>query len=221
MATVYGICLLVGGVLVFVTVFMGGDADADVDADVDLDADIDVDVDADADFDADGDVDGSADIKGDVGGLSTGIWLPFFSLRFWIFGTAFFGLTGVLLTLLAPYLQLQSDLLISLLSAGLGLSIGAASAYAFKWLKHSESNSLVQQKHYIGRTATVTLPVDADSKGKIVLEFGNQHIDFIAETDDPNGFQKGDRVTVIEVHEGIARVIQRPPEFEPLPEPKP
>lgn len=214
MATVYGICLFVGGILVFVTVFLGGDADADVD--IDADVDVDVDADIDADVDADADVHGEADIKGDTD-FSSGIWLPIFSLRFWIFGTAFFGLTGVLLTLLAPYLQLNSELWIALLSSALGLSIGAASAYAFQWLKRSESNSMVRQKDYIGRTATVTLPVDATSKGKILLEFGNQQIDFIAETDDTNGFQKGDLVTVIEIHDGIARVIKRPPEFAPLP----
>ncbi len=212
MATVYGICLLVGGVLVFVTVFLGGDADAGVE----IDADVDVDVDAGIDADADAAVHGEADIKGEAD-FSTGIWLPFFSLRFWIFGTAFFGLTGVLLTLLAPYLQWNSELWIALVSSVLGLSISAASAYTFQWLKRNESNSMVRQKDYIGRTATVTLPVDARSKGKILLDFGNQQIDFIAETDDTNGFQKGDLVTVIEIHDGVARVIQRPPEFAPLP----
>jgi len=44
----------------------------------------------------------------------------------------------------------------------------------------------------------------------------NESIDLIAETDETQIFQKGDDVTIIDLNEGTAQVILRPPEFKPL-----
>ena len=48
------------------------------------------------------DVDGDVEVDKDFGieGDAAAVWLPFLSMRFWVFGSAFFGLFGTLATLL-------------------------------------------------------------------------------------------------------------------------
>ena len=88
MLPIYLVTLIVGGVLVLVSVFLGdSDTDADVAADIDVDADLDLAAGADVD------ADGSLDV-GLIDALQA--WLPFTSMRFWTFFAAFFGLTGSL-----------------------------------------------------------------------------------------------------------------------------
>ena len=98
-----------GGLFVAASVFFGdhdtdsdadfdADLDTDFDADLDIDADIDVDVDADIDVDADHSIADIVHAGGDA--AHDALWLPFFSLRFWTFSLASFGLTGTLLQLL-------------------------------------------------------------------------------------------------------------------------
>ncbi len=194
---------MVGGLLILITVMFGGDTDVDLDADMDMDIDLDADMDMDIDLDADAGE--NFNIKPDI---DTGLWLPFFSLRFWIFGSAFFGLTGVLLTNLRSLTGFEGQFMIAFVSTVTGLFTGTASAYTFQWLKKSEANSMVKIQHYIGRTAHITLPFDAQSKGKIKLDINSQQLDFIAETDEPQGFQRDDLVTIIAIEDGIARVVK-------------
>ena len=90
--------------------------DIDADAEVDMDADVDVDVDADLDVDHDADVAPSVD-------TADALWLPFLSLRFWLFFVAFFGLVGTMLTTLVLE-PTQWGL-------GLGISLGVGFVFGF------------------------------------------------------------------------------------------
>ena len=82
--------LTLGGVFILTSIFFG-DADTDVDAIMDLDMDLDLDADEAA----------LAVFQDPSDAISdTGTWIPFFSLRFWTFALASFGLAGTLLELL-------------------------------------------------------------------------------------------------------------------------
>lgn len=211
MGTLYAICLVVGGILVLTSIVLGGaDLEADADASFELDAHVDADMDADIDIDADADIDidAESDIHDfDKGDIDTGIWLPFFSLRFWIFGSAFFGLTGTTLTLLGGPLGV-GFLFTLLCSIGMGLGAGMGSAYLFRTLQKQQVNSMVTPRQMVGRTAQVSLPVDKDSKGKIFLTIGDERIDFIAVTDEEEGFQRGEEAFVIQIKNGEARIVK-------------
>jgi hypothetical protein len=136
---VYVASLVVGGILLLASLFLGGghsdalDTDADLDADTDLDIDADADVDVDADVDADADADGHLDADG-VGE----VWIPFFSMRFWVFFLAFFGLTGTLLQLL----EMSGGTMTLIISLAVGLTTGLGAAYTMRWLKKTEVGTL-------------------------------------------------------------------------------
>ena len=53
----------------------------------------------------------------------------------------------------------------------------------------------------IGLCATVELPFDGDSKGKVRVNVKGSMVDLIAITDDPSRFQVGDRVLIIQMED--------------------
>lgn len=213
MGTIYGVCLLVGGVLVLTSIFLGGhgdmDADMDASADLALEADFDADLDADFDIDADGDIhfDADHDIHSvDKADFDAGVWLPFLSLRFWIFGSAFFGLTGTVLQLLQGPLGVSS-LLIHVASALMGVSVGTGTAYLFRALQRQEVNSMITPRQMVGQVAKVSIPIDNKNKGKIKLLINGERIDMIAHTEEEDDFKQGDEAFVIAIRDGEARVV--------------
>jgi hypothetical protein len=86
--------LVAGGVLLVASLF-GADQDAD----------------ADADIGADGDVDADAGHEGLAHGDLGGFVAVFISLRFWTFFATFFGLTGVVFTVLLDINRLATIVL--------------------------------------------------------------------------------------------------------------
>ncbi len=79
MLTLYLVCLVLGGVLIAVSIFGGGDADVDVAADADVDL---------------------GEVDAETGGEGVVAAARFLSMRNLVFFLAFFGLAGTLLTLL-------------------------------------------------------------------------------------------------------------------------
>jgi membrane protein implicated in regulation of membrane protease activity len=130
------------------------------------------------------------------------LWLPIFSLRFWIFAVCFFGLTGVLLS--------RTDLLppqVLLLAVGVGVICGSIVAIILRQLGRRRIDSLVRETDYVGLSGTVEIPFDANSRGKIQLYIRGTTLGVVALTDDPQGFQPGDRVFVVSMSKNRAWVI--------------
>ncbi|MAT38323.1 MAG: hypothetical protein CL946_01825, partial [Ectothiorhodospiraceae bacterium] len=122
MLTLYLVCLGFGGILLALQMLTGGsdmdhDAGADIDHDLDMHTDVDHsldigdgEVDLSTDVDADTSVDLQSDVGHDIHPMHTGTApehvqpqdvgdsIKFFSLRTVIFFTAFFGLTGSVLS---------------------------------------------------------------------------------------------------------------------------
>jgi membrane-bound ClpP family serine protease len=65
--------------------------------------------------------------------------------------------------------------------------------------RNTEIDSLVRPQDLIGISGVVEIPFDRHSRGKVRVNVKSSLIDFIALTDDPKGFQTGDRVLVIEM----------------------
>jgi len=194
MLTIYLITLLTGGLLVATSALLG-DADVDTDLDVDADLDVDGDVDADIDADADADID-----SGGLGGLGDAVqaWLPFASMRFWTFGAAFFGLTGVLLETASPL----SGLSAGLVSGAVGYLCGTGATRIIRALRKQRVDSSVGELDFLGAQGRVLLTVKQGQPGKIRLELKGRTIDLMAETPDGEPLTPGQPVIVFDVVTG-------------------
>jgi membrane protein implicated in regulation of membrane protease activity len=192
---VYIAALVLGGVLLGASLLLGHDGDADVDVDVDADVDLDS---------PDADVDLHADVEGhDAGGFGD-IWLPFASLRFWVFFLTFFGLTGTVLAFFA--LAGRWPTLVAAL--GMGAGVGLAAAYAVRKLKQQVVGEIAGVEDYKGLEATVLLPIAADGRGKVRLTVRDQTVDLMARGEQGQAYAVGERVLVIDVAEGELRVVR-------------
>lgn len=204
MLTTYLICLVSGGTLVLVTVAFGGDADSDVD----IDTDVDVDMDLDADLDADLDVE--SDLGTSTGDLATQVWLPFFSLRFWIFASAFFGLTGTLLTYAEQWslIDVLGRTHIAIIAGVMGLFAGGTLAYLLRYLQSKDVSSMVAQRDFLGRSAKVVVAIAPGGTGKIALSLNDAPLEMLAESRENVRIESGETVFIRAIHEGNAVVVR-------------
>ncbi|MGG6239826.1 hypothetical protein ACQ4N7_14465 [Nodosilinea sp. AN01ver1] len=181
---VYGLCFTVGGIFVLLAAAGGLDG-VDFAADFDIDAEMPVDVD---------DIDVGTQIDQTLTALRNRWWLPFLSLRFWTFALCFFGLTGLLLTWVQPDL---ARWLTTLLALMMGLFCGLVAALVLRSLARQPVSSLIRPDELTGQIATVEIPFDAHSRGKVCLRLRDSTISFFAMTQEEREFQKGDSVLVV------------------------
>ncbi|PSN15922.1 NfeD-like protein [filamentous cyanobacterium CCT1] len=181
---VYGLCFIVGGIFVLLAAVGGLDG-------VDFAADFDVDVETPVNVD---DIDVGTQIDQTLTALRNRWWLPFLSLRFWTFALCFFGLTGLLLTWAQPNL---AGWLTTLLALMMGLFCGLVAALVLRSLAQQPVSSMIRPDELTGQIATVEIPFDAHSRGKVCLRLRNSTISFFAMTQEERSFQKGDAVLVV------------------------
>ncbi len=207
-----------GGSLILVSLLFGGDSeDFDKDFEIDSDVDADADLDVEADVDVDVDVDGEAEVEGfdkDLAGVvasgasdgSDAIWLPFLSMRFWTFGLASFGLTGVLLSLLSV-----SELPALAAAVFSGAGIGWGAAWFFRQIKTDSVSGEIGYERYAGEEARVLLAVRPGSRGKIVVQTLAGRVEMLATTRDENPIARGEKVLIAHVRDGVADVSRLTP----------
>lgn len=209
----YIFCMVFGGVFVALSVFGGlFEADADLDADVDIDVEIDVDMDADLDLDGDAEVGAHVDFNPEQGydsdiEVSVGRrFNPFVSFKFYTFGLAFFGLTGVLFTLLN---LMESSGAILALSLGTGLLAGLGMAYLLFRINASSGSQGITASDYAGLPAKIMLPVRAGRVGKARIEIKGQIIEMPARSaDDEVVFDFGEDCFVLGIEDGVVQVVR-------------
>lgn len=144
---------------------------------------------------------------GTHGGLA-GAALVVLSLRFWVFATFAFGLTGTTIHVLG----LAAPLLTLLLALALGFGSGALAVWAFRALARSESTSAVSPDDLIGQLGRVLVPLAAGATGKVRLELRGQAVDMLATTDEA-GIGAGELVLVEAVREHTLQVSRPPAEL--------
>lgn len=193
MLTLYIVTAIIGGALILISAISGGH-----DADHDFDVGHDVDVSHDADV-------GHGDHGADV---TSGAWLPFFSLRFWTYFAAAFGIIGLLLTLL----KAADPTMTALLALGGGLITGMLVAWIMRWLKSASTTDGASIHELLGKQAKMLVGAKPDQMGKVRIEAKGEIIDMIAIADDGGAIEAGEEVLVVGVDGNQVRVA-RPKDF--------
>src|SRR4029078_5762115 len=143
----------------------------------------------------------------DVGPAShAALVLPFLSLRFWIFGLAFFGLTGALL----HGLGLTSPLGAVVLASGVGLGCGYAAARLFQTLARQAVGQVAPDGGHVGREGKVLLPGARGQRGKVGVTGAGLGVDLLAESDDERPLPAGTTVLIVAMRGTVAVVEQSP-----------
>lgn len=175
MINVYLIAGIVGIVVVLLSLF-GGDHEHDIDAGLD----------------------GGHHEAGDFHGLG---WLPFLSLRFWMFGAAAFGLTGFFLTL-AKVAEPRTGIISGITGFVTGMLIHLMTRMA----RRGESSVLTVSADLIGKRAQVLVRVRPDEPGRVRMEVNGETIDMLALADTNHPFEIGEEVFVTSIEGNQARV---------------
>lgn len=203
MLILYVVALGIGGTLLAASLLLGGehgDHEHDFDADLDVDADVDVEADADADADHEMDVAGALDVLM--------AWLPVFSLRFWTFFLAFFGLTGATLELFS----LQEPLIGGIVAGAVGYFAGMTIVVTMRRLKRNQPDSSVGERDYIGATGVAVLPIARGKTGKVRLQLKGRSIELMADTEEDTRFEIKDEVMVYGITEDGRAIVTKPEE---------
>jgi membrane protein implicated in regulation of membrane protease activity len=131
-----------------------------------------------------------------------GAWLPFLSLRFWTFFSAFFGLTGLTLTLLS----LSSPPVALAAAVGVGIVSGVGVTSLFRAVKGAQVDSSVEVEDLQGAVGRVLVPIDVGSEGLVRVKVKGAVKDLRAVTDDGAPITRGASALVLLVRDGVARV---------------
>lgn len=181
MLSVYLFCTLVGGLLVALSAFGGLDG-----------------VDFDRDFDMDLEFRDSPQEESQMRVAAKTskrrLWLPFFSLKFWTFGSCFFGLAGLLLWAVQPTM---APLISTIVALTFGTFCGTSMAWAIRSLKEAKIDSLARTSDLIGLSGIVEIPFDKNSRGKVRLNVKGSTVAFGAFTEENKEFAVGEKAFVV------------------------
>jgi hypothetical protein len=193
MVTLYTILAIVGTGLALLAAFAGhGDHDSSVEAGHDFDQ-------AD-DLAHPGDAHHEMEAK-DVTFYS---WLPFFSLRFWTFFAASFGLIGLGLT----HLSGMKEPLVGLLSVTIGFAVGLGVSLLFRAAMNVvQSNSSATEQDLMGKEVEVLVAVRPGAPGRIRAVVKGEILDVIAELEGNLPIEAGERAVVVGYERDRARVM--------------
>lgn len=142
-------------------------------------------LDADAHFDLDHDGDMSHEIvpTGDNVDHSlhdTGdVWLPFLSLRFWIYASACFGLIGAL----ATWFSDAKEPGIAIVAVLAGLLMGLLAAWSYRVLPRAEVTGGVSNADFVGSAGQVLVAVGEEKIGKVRVLVKGDTIDMLAKAE--------------------------------------
>ena len=128
--------------------------------------------------------------------------LPLFSLRFWAFTAAFFGLTGLALTLAGGL----GALLTPVLAGGVGVGCGYVSSRVLSALSRRPVGLVGGADAHVGREAKVLLPIGRGQRGKIRLQIGGTSTDMVAETEGDGQLLPGETALVVGMRGTVALV---------------
>ena len=89
-----------------------------------------------------------------------------------------------------------------LIVVGICVVVGILCGVLVVWLIYIQRrreivDSMVRADHVVGRSGTVEIPFDLNSQGKVRINVKGSLVDFVAFTDEPRGFSRGDRVLVV------------------------
>lgn len=194
---VYIICLIVGGGLLVISTFLGGDSDVGGDADVEMDFDADADV----------DVEGDAHVEGAgvaaAGGLSLANW---FSMRFVVYFIAAFGLIGTALSFTSAMVATP----VLIWSVAGGLVMGQAAHQTMRLLKRSSGDGTTAASDFVDKLGRVTLAIEPPQRGEVALQVrGRERFVPAKARRSDDRFEVGADVMIVAFNNGTAEVVSK------------
>ncbi|MBK9264390.1 MAG: NfeD family protein [Polyangiaceae bacterium] len=132
----------------------------------------------------------------------------FLSLRFWIFASLGFGMSGSLL----HFLALATPLVVFALAVASGLGAGLFASLAFRYVMRSSVSTTADVTQATGTVGRVLVPVGKQKTGQIRVVLQGQSVDLIAKTDGED-IARGEQVIVEEIDGNTARVSKSPTEL--------
>jgi hypothetical protein len=199
MFTLYLACLIFGGALLIFTLFFGSDGDTDVDSDAEFDLDTEVDPSIETEMDTE------ADITPDGEGLSAA--LKYFSLRNFVFFTAFFGLTGVILS----WQNIPGGITF-ITSLMMGLMTAIAGYKVLNYFKKNDVTSTTDLRQLEGLSVKVVVDLSRTHSGKIMVMTPGQNIQLVAKIASEaskDEFNYGEEALITQVKNGIAYIAEK------------
>lgn len=197
MLALYLFCAALGIPLLALFAFGGNDGDVEL---------------GEAGFDVDADIGTDLDLGGADSGLGdfTGLFrrIPVSSYAFFL---AFFGGVGTVSTWLGVGFVATLVLAVSL-----GLIGAAVNTAAFSFLRNTDMSSQLTDSQLEGRLATVSVPIEVGKRGRVWLDTGDERLQLTAgsvESADDRNFERGEQVVIVEMANGIAKVMGVDPEI--------
>jgi hypothetical protein len=150
--------------------------------------------------DAGGDADAGTDLVTTSGDA---VWLPILSLRFWTYGSCFFGMTGLIIektALAGPALTLG-------VASGMGFTCGYTASWLFRKLRSDRGARAIGSRHYVGAIGTVLVTCGTEKTGKIRCTLRGKDFDLLARSIDKGDLPRGVRVLVAGFEDDTAQVV--------------
>jgi membrane protein implicated in regulation of membrane protease activity len=186
MEVLYVVTAIVGGVLVVLSAIGHGSEDAHLEHEVDLGH-------------------GVEGLAGHDHGVPSETWIPFFSLRFWTYFCAAFGVIGLLLT----QFSLAAPAAAALWAIAGGLAAGLGVSYSIRLLRRSESSSAIREQDLLGVEARMLVGARESLPGKARLSIHGEDIDLVAISHTGADIPAGETVYVLSIENNTARVARR------------
>lgn len=205
---VYVITLIVGGGMIFISTVFGGHGDT---VDVDLGGDVDFDLDADTDLDGfDGDMNVDVAAQGletdhghGAGDLALSQW---FSIRFFVYFLAMFGLVGTTLSWLSSW----PVWMVFASAIGSGLVVGQVVHQTMRVITRNSGNSQLTSQDFVNRLGRVTAMVGGEQPGEVALSIrGGERYVTARTRHSEDQFKPGDSVGVVSFRGGVAEVVSK------------
>lgn len=131
------------------------------------------------------------------------VWMPILSLRFWTYGSCFFGLTGLIIEKTA----LAGPMLTFGVAGGMGFSCGYTASWLFRKLRSDRGARAIGSRHYVGAIGTVLVTCGVEKTGKVRCSLRGRDFDLLARSIDKGDLGRGTRVLVAGFEDDTAQVV--------------
>ncbi len=132
--------------------------------------------------------------------------LALFSLRFWSFALAFFGLAGMALGLIDG----MAPVLVGVIAGAAGLGAGATASRVMRGLSGQTVGTMVPGGTLVGREGKLLLPIVPGQRGKARVQIAGTSTDIIVEADVTGTLAAGSTVLIVALRGTIAVVEPSP-----------
>lgn len=129
------------------------------------------------------------------------------SVRVWTYILTFGGLTGLVLRFVTPVAEPWR----AMFALGGGIAAAALARGLIAGASRRGPSGTVKRADLVGRSASVVVPFQTGSTGKVRVHVAESDVDLLAMTDDGDPLSSGEEVIVVELRDDGAVVVTRAP----------